>query len=454
LATTLAEDRAATKKVMQEITNDPAIKKWMLNFDRPTTNQVNLKRFTWFVKWARENKKFYMPNEFLELARRDGELAHDTAKEHRSYKIKNNYALVTANNIYGSIRSFLVHNGVRLGRSPRGFSGGVTYETDRLLTQKEVRSMYTHAKGTRDKCIVVTLAQSGQREEVLHALMLRHVKEVFTKTKGPYMVKIPAVHLDSKGQNCNKTGKKYRFCIGEDASSAIRLMIDERKRDGEHIDDDSWLFRNYSRVYQFNKSGKLAVVKAKKSEKGEPLAPEVINEVIVKAAEATGIQSYVTTKKGQKKAEVHGHLLRDYWKHQMKMGGNKDQALLKYMMGQTIEYGGTYDTFTDEDLRTAYVKAEPYLSIEFEGTGQEIVKGAFKRFAEEIGLDVKDEQPMEDTISEIAKVYSAAKEDLAKRSRNGRQKVVKEDELDKYLEEGWELVDVLPSGKLVIKQVT
>ncbi len=45
-------------------------------------------------------------------------------------------------------------------------------------------------------------------------------------------------------------------------------------------------------------------------------------------------------------------------------------------------------------------------------------------------------------------------EDLAKRSNNGKQKMVEEDNLDKYLEEGWELVNVLPSGKLVVKQAT
>ena len=80
-----------------------------------------------------------------------------------------------------------------------------------------------------------------------------------------------------------------------------------------------------------------------------------------------------------------------------------------------------------------------------------MVKGAFKRLATEIGLEVKEETPMEDTISEIAKVYKAAMEDLAKRSNNSKQKMIEEDKLDKYLEEGWELVNVLPSGKLVIK---
>lgn len=64
---------------------------------------------------------------------------------------------------------------------------------------------------------------------------------------------------------------------------------------------------------------------------------------------------------------------------------------------------------------------------------------------------MKDEEPIEGAISEIAKVYKAAKEDLVFRSTTGKQKMIKEEELNKYLEEGWELVNVLPSGKIVIK---
>ena len=104
-----------------------------------------------------------------------------------------------------------------------------------------------------------------------------------------------------------------------------------------------------------------------------------------------------------------------------------------------------------EEMREQFKElVEPRLSTE--GSNEkEVVKGAFKKFATEIGLEVKEETPMEDTISEIAKVYKAAMEDLAKRSNNGKQKMIEEDKLDKYLEEGWELVNVLPSGKLVVK---
>ena len=90
----------------------------------------------------------------------------------------------------------------------------------------------------------------------------------------------------------------------------------------------------------------------------------------------------------------------------------------------------------------------------FFGNGESVVKDAFKRFATEMGLEVRDEQPMKDTISEIAKVYRAAKEDLTKRANNGKQKVVKEDELENFLEQGWELVNTLHNEKVVIKNVS
>ncbi len=71
-----------------------------------------------------------------------------------------------------------------------------------------------------------------------------------------------------------------------------------------------------------------------------------------------------------------------------------------------------------------------------------------------LGLEVKEEQTIDNILTEIAKVYRAAKEDLAMRGNNAKHRVIKEEELDRYLKEGCELVNVLKSGKLVIKQVT
>jgi len=97
-------------------------------------------------------------------------------------------------------------------------------------------------------------------------------------------------------------------------------------------------------------------------------------------------------------------------------------------------------------------KIEPHL-VPQENHSQVAVKDAFRKFAKEMGLEVKEEASTDETIEEIARVYGAAKENLSRRGKTQktRQKRISEKELDSYLDKGWELHNVLPSGDLVIR---
>ena len=70
-----------------------------------------------------------------------------------------------------------------------------------------------------------------------------------------------------------------------------------------------------------------------------------------------------------------------------------------------------------------------------------------------MGVEVSEEADSDETLEEIAKIYSAAKNDLQKRTETPKvkQKKITEKELDEYLENGWELHSTLPSGDLVVK---
>ncbi len=141
------------------------------------------------------------------------------------------------------------------------------------------------------------------------------------------------------------------------------------------------------------------------------------------------------------------HKIRKSFEEALKLA-RMDPDDREILMGHILKGSkDAYDSKRVECLRGEYSK------VDFWRTEETPVKEAFKRLAKEMGLEVKDGSLMADTISEIAKVYKVAKEDLARRTNNGRQKAVKESELEKYLQEGWELINVLPSGKVVIKQV-
>ena len=153
------------------------------------------------------------------------------------------------------------------------------------------------------------------------------------------------------------------------------------------------------------------------------------------------------------------YILRGYFDMAL-LNSSIKQEYQSFLMGHsgTIEQVYTLrkhlqESTTEEMRKMVKEKVEPWL-WRGEENGKSVVKNAFVRLAQEMGLEVKEDIPMEDTISEIAQVYKAAKEDLTKRTNNGKQKVVREDELEKFLERGWELVNILHNEKVVIKNVS
>jgi site-specific recombinase XerD len=110
-----------------------------------------------------------------------------------------------------------------------------------------------------------------------------------------------------------------------------------------------------------------------------------------------------------------------------------------------------------EHMRSLFKeKIEPYLVPQM-NSADKVVKEEFKKLATAMGLDIKEESTTDETIEEIAGLYASAKDDLAKRApkpASKQQKRVTEDDLDAYLNEGWEVVSTLQSGNIVIQRIS
>ena len=108
-----------------------------------------------------------------------------------------------------------------------------------------------------------------------------------------------------------------------------------------------------------------------------------------------------------------------------------------------------------EEMRKLFKeKIEPYL-IPQESNVDASVRKEFRKLAESMGLEVKDEDSTNDTIAEIAEIYKAGKDDVSRReisSNPFKQKRIKEEEIDQYLEDNWEIAHVLTNGNLIIKK--
>ena len=83
--------------------------------------------------------------------------------------------------------------------------------------------------------------------------------------------------------------------------------------------------------------------------------------MIIKKAEKLGFQSYVVTKRGQKRAQVHGHSGRAYFKTQTRKA-KIDPDLRDFLIGHKVPFGGAYDKFTQAEIVQVIEESQALLS--------------------------------------------------------------------------------------------
>jgi integrase/recombinase XerD len=294
-----------------------------------------------FVKFAGEN-----PDRLIKSAKENSLDAHHVLK-----MLFNSLTLASTTKIriYNTIRSFYRANGVILGKKPRAYRAVVEYEPRRLYSQDDVAWLVDSADNTRDKALITFLAQSGQRVSIIVNLKIGHIT---LQQPAPIIVDVPAVLRNKHGVNVNKAQTSYQFALGEDTKRYLELMIDERRKRGEPLEPESWLFRSNSTWIAEKK-----IRKVKLSEAGSPLSISQVGNIIRSAASKRGIQE-----KFGKRYLFHPHGFRRYWKHQMRIG-RVDSDLLDYMMGHVLPYAGAYDRWTAEDIKKSYERAENFVSL-------------------------------------------------------------------------------------------
>ena len=139
-----------------------------------------------------------------------------------------------------------------------------------------------------------------------------------------------------------------------------------------------------------------------------------------------------------------------------------EQNLQTFYMGHTGPVQNVYSvqrqqpTEQIEKMRIVFKeKIEPNL-IPQEGNADATVKREFKKFAKAFGIDVSDDANTDETIAEIAEIYKAGKDDASRRETTSnpvKQKRITEDEIDKYLADGWEFIQSLSNGSIIVKKI-
>ncbi len=406
----------------REFADYDSVNNWMLGLSQ-SSKRPYLRHFTLFCEYAGRD-----PEQLIEWAKSDKTNVHEKAKQffHRLADLGiPNASRVQA---YTAIRSFFAHNDQPLGKAPPALTDKMKIRSTRLLKPREICDMLTCVRNIKSKAMISLLAQSGQRVGLLSALCYGHVRQQIERAVLPVVVEVSSSITNERDQGANKDRTNYRFAFGKESRDYIVQMLNQRRHAGETIDDSSWLFKS-AYGWETNASGIAAPRWFEPNERGEPTHAWWISRLVIRAAYAAGIQSekvLLNYPDGfpRRFADVHGTALRAFWKHQMRLAGVVDADLLDFMMGHVVRrYPTVSDVYDAEYVRGEYSRAEPFLTV----------------LSPYSMLERQSQNPPESAES-------------ARLPAPETQRVIREQELDKYLRKGWHYVAVLPTQKIIIQR--
>ena len=179
--------------------------------------------------------------------------------------------------------------------------------------------------------------------------------------------------------------------------------------------------------------------------KGRPVDEAFVAKSILDASFKSGVQQ---RKPGVKRYRIHGHEFRDTFRTTCKVAG-MDQAVAEFFIGHSIDVLG-YDKSPwvyPEHFRKQYQLVEPYVCGEEQAV----------RVQEERRKELEDrigslESSLARLTSELGRQVSSRSRDRSGSTSSGGppKKVVRVEEVDRYMEDGWEPVLTLPDGRVVM----
>ena len=437
----------------------PKVLDWLNGYLRKATIQLALYNFPPFLDYHKVTGE-----QLIEIAKKKPEDIRSMLSVFRHHIMLDGKSSYTAYGTVSYVRSFLSYYGVQLKVGKNLLARVPEHEEYYTLTNDQVQKIVQYAPIARDKAVIAFLYQAGQRDAIFEALKVGHVREEIEQGKRPAVIKIPANFKTCRGRSANKLGKDYYMVIPFETCTFIKAMIEERKRWGEEITDDSWLFRTYS--------VKLAghPIKVNRSTPAkQAMTKKTVGKIIDHCTKAIGIFAQHTKRK-----LIHPHTFRRCF--ETTLDDKLSESLLKFIMGRAIplevahhipsELRGAYKIYSKEYVREQWNKNDCDMALNL-GTSPKLME-AYK-----IVDGMKTSGMSEEEINEVYALIGAlgspeeAMKEIRKRAEDAmrlkifgggirakpkEQRIVDEGELPDLLGQGFEIVTVLPSGKLVVKQ--
>jgi len=348
------------------------------------------------------------------------------------------------------LNSWLSYNGinVKLKVNIRGESDTPRIADERVPNKEELDRILRMAT-PRGRVSIALMAFSGLRPESLgnydgsDGIRLGDFVEAQIHPNGMEFAKVPTMLVVRK--SLSKARHQYFTFVPQQTITYIQEYLEDRVKQGERLSKDSPLLGFDPRGVKKNKFLRTTLV------------TRDIREAILRAG-----------------FKWRPYVLRAYCDTNMIIAESKGKIshpYLQFIMGHKGDIEARYSTNKGvlppdmvEDMRKAYRECEPFLltsaaSLEHSDIVKEAKIEALKSLAKSLlGIELLDvkiakekELGRELTADETIQLF----EEELKKLREGKhnpQRIIREEELEKYLAEGWQFVSTLPSRKILIKK--
>ncbi len=344
-------------------------------------------------------------------------------------------------NIVKAIRSWLDYNGIEVKQKIKISNRDdlTKFADERPPTQPELRQIL-NAADLRIKTACALVGFSGLRIESLgnylgdDGLKVKDFPELVIKRNGVDFDDTPAMVIIRK--NLSKTKKQYFTFLSDEGCDYLKQYLELRMRKGEKLTPE------------------LPILTPTRSHlRGNHIRTTNVGDLMRKAIRKAGFQwrPYVLRRYFDTRlmmAESDGLIIHDWRVFFM---GHKGSIEATY----TVNKGLPKDAI--EKMREAYRKsADKYLETsKKEKSTDEMLARMNRQFLTLIGYNEKEiealgdlSQKSEEEIQQLVKQRQMTSLGL---NGNGKQKIVRMDEIKNWIVQGWEYVNELPNGEAIIR---
>jgi len=332
-----------------------------------------------------------------------------------------------------AIKSWLAFHGIEIKRKIkiRGAQETPTLQEERVPTQEELKKIFL-ACDLRERVACVLVAHAGLRLETLgnyegtDGLRISDFPELKIVGKEVTFEKVPSL-IRVRASLSKRRGEYFTF-LSEEGCEYLQEYLRMRLRKGEKLDKNSAIIVPKAAHKQFIRTINIGDMIRKPIRKaGFSWRPYVL-------------RSYFATQ--LMLAESKGLVLRDYREFWM---GHKGDIEHRYTLNKRLPSN------LIEEMRNAYKRAQKFLQTKEAETKDDIVAMLRKQLLLVAGF--KPEEIKEEYLNLSDEEFQELiRKNLSSFQLNGtKQRIASLDELEGYLEQGWEFVAMLPNNKAIVK---